>query len=75
VVEQYPINFSFVCGALSFDLVEQYLLDLVEILLHKIKRYCSTHKGKANGILLHHLFLVDFPNGAFFPQTVRGSSN
>ena len=37
------------------------------ILLHKIKRYCSTHKGKANGILLHHLFLVDFPFEFFFP--------
>jgi hypothetical protein len=28
VVEQYPISFSFVCGAVSFDLVEQYLLIL-----------------------------------------------
>ena len=26
VVEQYPINFFFECGAVSFDFVEQYLL-------------------------------------------------
>jgi hypothetical protein len=33
VVEQYPTSSSFLCGALFFDLVEQYPLELVEILL------------------------------------------
>jgi hypothetical protein len=50
VVEQYPISFSFVCGAVSFDLVEQYPLDLVEQYprdtapntKEKLMGYCST---------------------------------
>ena len=52
---------------LKFGAIEQYLHKFQGILLHKIKKYCSTHKGRASGILLHHHSLVDFPNEFFFP--------
>ena len=52
--------------------MEQYPLDLMDILLHKIKRNCATYKRKANGILLHHLFCWIFQATFFFPHTGTG---
>ena len=45
------------------------------ILLHKIKRYCSTHKEKADGILLHHIFRPFCRGHLFFQQAAREGSD
>ena len=46
VVEQYPISFFFVCGAVSFDLVEQYPLDLVEQYPKSISKRPRSYSGQ-----------------------------
>ena len=49
MVEQYPISFLFVCGAVSFDLVEQYLLDLVEQYPKSISKKPRLQSGQTVG--------------------------
>ena len=49
MVEQYPISFFFVCGAVSFDLVEQYLLDLVEQYPKSISKRPRLNSGQTVG--------------------------